>query len=208
MEPLNLTTTLLGRHNAYNVAAASAVLLSCGLPGEQLRAALSQVAQIPGRLERIANDQGAQIVIDYAHTADAIRLLLLSLRELTRGKLILVFGCGGDRDESKRPVMGRMAGLLADAVVLTSDNPRTEAPERILEQIQAGFPPTFSHFQVIADREQAIAAAVNMAHPGDTVVIAGKGHERYQLFNHIAVPFSDHDVVERILSTRQSVALS
>jgi len=155
-KPLDLTTTLIGRHNAYNVAAASAVLLSCGLPGEQLRSALAQVAQIPGRLERVANDHGVQVVIDYAHTADALRLLLLSLRELTRGRLIAVFGCGGDRDESKRPVMGRMAGLLADQVVLTSDNPRTESPQRILEQIQSGFPQSFSHFQVIADREQAI----------------------------------------------------
>jgi UDP-N-acetylmuramoyl-L-alanyl-D-glutamate--2,6-diaminopimelate ligase len=155
---------------------------------------------VPGRLERVPNDNGLTILIDYAHTADAIRLVLLSLREVSRGRVIVVFGCGGDRDQTKRPVMGRMAALLADYVVVTSDNPRSEHPCDIMRQITAGFPPGFRQFDVVEDREQAMTTALSMARPGDTVLIAGKGHEAYQMFDHICVPFSDREVVERWMS--------
>src|SRR6185436_20924898 len=151
---------------------------------------------VPGRLERVANDADINILIDYAHTADAIRMVLLSLRELTRGRVIAVFGCGGNRDQGKRPVMGKMASLLADHVILTSDNPRGEDPLAILQQIKSGFPTGFQHFDIVPDREQAILTALSMARREDTVLIAGKGHEAYQLFDHISVPFSDRDVVE------------
>ena len=203
-----VSTSLLGRHNVHNIAAAATVLLAGGIEPSMIQQGLKAIEMVPGRLERVPNDAGVQLLIDYAHTADALRLVLLSLRELTRGRLLVVFGCGGERDETKRPIMGRMAGLLADHVILTSDNPRKESPQDIIRQIQSGFPPTFQQYQIIPDREQAITVALSSAQPNDTVLIAGKGHETYQIFDHVAVPFSDRDVVERILSTRQSVALS
>ncbi len=203
-----VTTPLLGRHNAWNIVAASTALLALGVAPMAIRDGLAAIEQVPGRLERVPNDAGVNAIIDYAHTADALRLALLSLRELTRGRLIVVFGCGGDRDQSKRPVMGRMASLLADQVVLTSDNPRTEHPLDIIHQIKAGFPQGFRHFEVVTDREQAIMTALSMARRDDTVLIAGKGHEAYQVFNHMSIPFSDREIVERWAGTRQNFALT
>jgi len=198
-----LTSPLLGRHNVSNMAAAAATLLALGVSATAIQRGLSELRPIPGRLERVPHDGNINVLIDYAHTADALRLVLLALRELTRGRLIVVFGCGGNRDETKRPIMGRMASLLADQVLLTSDNPRQEPPLAILRQIQSGFAPGFSQFQVVPEREQAIALGLSMAQPGDTVLIAGKGHESYQIFDHVTIPFSDRDVVGRLLDMRQ-----
>ena len=192
-----LSSPLVGRHNIHNLAAACATCLASGIPATALQQAITNFLQVPGRMERVPNDAGISAVIDYAHTADALRLVLLSLRELVRGRLIVVFGCGGDRDQTKRPQMGQIASLLADAVVLTSDNPRSEDPLDIIHQIKAGFAPGFREYHVLVDREQAILTAFSMARPDDAVLIAGKGHEAYQIFDHIAVPFSDRDVVER-----------
>ncbi len=203
-----ITTPLLGRHNVSNIAAAAAALLASGVAPAAVRDGLAELAHVPGRLERVSPDGELNVIVDYAHTADALRLVLLSLRELTKGRLIAVFGCGGDRDHTKRPVMGRMAALLADHVVLTSDNPRGEAPLDIIHQIKAGFPPGFTKFDVVPDREQAITAALTGARRDDTVLIAGKGHEAYQIFDHVTVPFSDRDVIERWLSTKHSLAVS
>ena len=203
-----ITTPLLGRHNVSNITAAAAALLASGVAPTAVRDGLAELEHVPGRLERIAHDGEANIVVDYAHTADALRLVLLSLRELTKGRLIVAFGCGGNRDQTKRPVMGRLAALLADHVVLTSDNPRSEEPLDIIHQIQAGFPPGFAAFEVVPDREPAITAALSAARREDTVLIAGKGHEAYQVFNHVTVPFSDRDVIERWLSARHSLAVS
>ncbi|MBI3011802.1 MAG: UDP-N-acetylmuramoyl-L-alanyl-D-glutamate--2,6-diaminopimelate ligase, partial [Candidatus Omnitrophica bacterium] len=201
-------TPLLGRHNVWNVAAAATTLLALGIPPAAIREGLAGIDHVPGRLERVPNEAGLQVLIDYAHTADAMRLALRSLRELTRGRLIVVFGCGGNRDTTKRPLMGRMAGLLADHVVLTSDNPRGEDPAQIIQQIKAGFPQGFQQFEVVPDREQAIAAALSVARREDTVLIAGKGHEAYQTFDHISIPFSDREVVERWVGSRHSLVLS
>lgn len=203
-----ITTPLLGRHNVWNLAAAATTLLWLGIPPGAIREGLAGVEQVPGRLERVSNGAEMNILIDYAHTADALRLVLLSLRELTRGRLIVVFGCGGNRDLTKRPVMGKMASLLADHVVLTSDNPRGEDPMEIIRQIQAGFPQGFAQYDVVPDREQAIITALSAARRDDTVLIAGKGHEAYQTFQHVSVPFSDREVVERWVESRHSVAVS
>ncbi len=203
-----LTTSLLGRHNVWNVAAAATTLLALGLSSTAIREGLAMLGQVPGRLEPVPNDAGLHVLIDYAHTADAMRLALLSLRELTRGRLIVVFSCGGNRDQSKRPVMGKMASLLADHVILTSDNPRNEDPGDIVRQIKAGFPSGFDQFNVVLDREQAITTALSRAQRDDTVLIAGKGHEAYQTFEHVAVPFVDREVVERWFAGRHSLALS
>lgn len=203
-----IDTPLLGRHNVWNMAQASTILMSLGIAPLTIRQGLASVESVPGRLERVPNEAGIQVVVDYAHTADALRLALLSLRELTRGRLIVVFGCGGDRDQTKRPVMGKTASLLADRVILTSDNPRTEDPMDIIHQIKSGFTENFQSFDVVADREQAIVSALSIAHRDDTVLIAGKGHESYQIFNHISVPFSDREVVERWTHSHQSVAVA
>ena len=201
-------TPLLGRHNVWNITAAAATLLALGIPAAAVRDGLAAIERVPGRLEWVPNDAGLNVLIDYAHTADALRLALLSLRELNRGRLIVIFGCGGDRDQTKRPVMGRIASLIADHVVLTSDNPRMEAPLDIIHQIKAGFAPAFHQFQITPDREQAITSVLAEAKADDTILIAGKGHEAYQIFDHVSIPFSDRDVVERCLSTRHSLAIS
>jgi UDP-N-acetylmuramoyl-L-alanyl-D-glutamate--2,6-diaminopimelate ligase len=203
-----IRTPLLGRHNVWNLAAATTTLQALGIPITAIQNGLAGLDQVPGRLEHVSPQEEFNILIDYAHTADAMRMVLLSLRELTRGRLIVVFGCGGNRDHTKRPVMGRMASLLADYVVLTSDNPRGEAPQDIINQIKAGFPPGFQNFETISDREHAITAALALARRDDTVLIAGKGHEAYQMFEHVTVPFSDRDVVERWLGARHTVAVS
>ncbi len=203
-----VATPLLGRHNVWNIASAGAALLAFGIKPSAIRDGLARIAHVPGRLERVPNDLGVNVVIDYAHTADAIRLALLSLREFTRGRLIVVFGCGGNRDQTKRPVMGKMAALMADYAILTSDNPRGEDPMEIIRQIQAGFPGGYEAFDVIPDREQAIVSALAMAQRDDTVLIAGKGHEAYQTFDRVTVPFADRDVVERWTAARHSVAVS
>jgi UDP-N-acetylmuramoyl-L-alanyl-D-glutamate--2,6-diaminopimelate ligase len=193
-----LQSPLVGRHNVGNVVAACAASLSVGIPVSAVQQGVAQFLQVPGRMERVANEAGLLTVIDYAHTADALRLVLLSLRELVRGRLIVVFGCGGDRDQTKRPEMGKLASLLANEVVLTSDNPRSEDPRDIIHQIKAGFVPGFRDFHVEVDREQAIRWALSMARSEDAVLVAGKGHEAYQIFDHVTVPFSDRDVVERV----------
>ncbi len=205
---LPLSAPLLGRHNVSNITAAAAALMALEISPAAVRDGLSSVATVPGRLEQVANETGINILIDYAHTADALRMVLASLRELTRGRLIVMFGCGGNRDKSKRPVMGKVASLLADHVVLTSDNPRSEDPMEIIAQIQGGFAPSFTEFQVVPNREQAIATALQAAKPDDTVLIAGKGHEAYQIFENVSIPFVDKDVVERWLHPKPTVTVS
>jgi len=203
-----IATPMLGRHNVWNIAAAATTLLAMGVKSSAIREGLAAIDGVPGRLERVANDAGVNVVIDYAHTADALRLALLSLREISRGRIVVVFGCGGNRDQTKRPIMGKMASLLADHVILTSDNPRNEEPVDIIHQIKAGFPAGFAQFDVIPDREQAIVSALAQARRDDTVLIAGKGHEAYQTFDHVTVPFSDRDVVERWAGAHHTLALS
>ena len=203
-----ISTTLLGRHNASNIAAAAATLLALGLSPNAVRDGLAAFSAVPGRLECVPNDADLHLVIDYAHTADAMRLALLSLREMTRGRLIVVFGCGGNRDQTKRPAMGKIASLLADQIVVTSDNPRGERPLDIIHQIKAGFHPGFQQFEVVPDREQAITTALASARRDDTILIAGKGHEVYQSFENVCVPFSDREVVERWVASHHSLALS
>jgi len=204
---LPIESPLLGQHNIINIMLAASTLLALGLPISAIKRGLAALDQIPGRLERVPNDADINILIDYAHTADALRIALRSLRDLCTGKLIVVFGCGGDRDRTKRPAMGRIASLLADHVVLTSDNPRGENPSSIIQSIQSGFRHGFNDFEVIPDREQAIVSALSSAKVNDTVLIAGKGHEAYQIFNNISVPFLDRDVVGRWITSRQSVAM-
>jgi UDP-N-acetylmuramoyl-L-alanyl-D-glutamate--2,6-diaminopimelate ligase len=183
---------LLGDFNVSNALGASAVALGLGRPFDEVVERLCAAPQVSGRMERLAI-RPAVILRDYAHTPDALERALGALRPLTPGRLVVVFGCGGDRDRGKRPVMGRIAVSLADVAVITSDNPRTEDPERIMDDVEQGMG-TAPH-QRVADRREAIAAALRIAAPGDTVLLAGKGHETYQVIGTEKVPFDEREIV-------------
>ena len=203
---LSLRSPLVGAHNLDNLLFAAATLGSQGLALEAIGEALACVRGAPGRLERIEGAPGVAVLVDYAHTPDALASALRALRSLTPGRLVVVFGCGGDRDRSKRPLMGRAAGEGADLVVITSDNPRTEVPSAILDEIvpgtvSSGIPrvapdalrSTRSGFVTEVDRRAAIELALRAAQPGDTVLIAGKGHEDYQILGTQKVHFDDRE---------------
>ncbi len=185
----------------YNVSNALAALAACGAMGIDLRMmtdALAGVTAVRGRMEPVPNNRGLRVFVDYAHTDDALVNVLEMIREITPGRVLLVFGCGGDRDRGKRPKMGAVAARGADHVFVTSDNPRGEDPESILRDIVSGFEGR-SNYTEIVDRESAIAEALKTARPDDTVLIAGKGHENYQEFSHTIVPFDDVEVARRIM---------
>jgi UDP-N-acetylmuramoyl-L-alanyl-D-glutamate--2,6-diaminopimelate ligase len=188
---------LIGR---FNVANSMAALAAATVMGVNLRSAILSLArspQVPGRLELVPAKRQFQIFVDYAHTDDALRNVLKTLRELKPRKLIVVFGCGGDRDRKKRPLMGRVADELADYAIITSDNPRKESPDAIISEVEKGF--RSAHYEKIVERAEAIRHAVAMAQPRDLVLIAGKGHEKYQEFADHTVPFDDLQVARHAL---------
>jgi UDP-N-acetylmuramoyl-L-alanyl-D-glutamate--2,6-diaminopimelate ligase len=174
-----LHSPLPGRFNVYNVLAALAAALAQGVPLDTAAAAIESAGQVPGRFESVDAGQPFAVLVDYAHTPDSLENVLTAARQLTAGTLAVVFGCGGDRDRGKRPLMGRIAARLADDVYVTSDNPRSEPPEAILAEIVGGIPRPVA---CLVDRREAIHAAIAAAKPGDVVVIAGKGHEQGQEF--------------------------
>ncbi|HQR47659.1 MAG TPA: UDP-N-acetylmuramoyl-L-alanyl-D-glutamate--2,6-diaminopimelate ligase, partial [Thermoanaerobaculia bacterium] len=197
-----LRSPLLGRPNAENLLAAAAAGLALGLPGPEIVRALAQVDRIPGRLERVPNARGLHVLVDYAHKPGALEGVLLTARELaktTSGRVLVVFGCGGDRDKGKRADMGKIAAMLADDVVVTSDNPRSEHPEAILGDIRAGVQAAGKPATFVVDRREAIAEALRRARPGDVVLIAGKGHETEQVLSDRRVPFDDREVAASLL---------
>lgn len=183
---------LLGRFNACNVLAVLATLLVSDVSLQQAVNAIAKIGAISGRMQQLGGGKQPLVVIDYAHTPDALEKVLMVLREQTRGRLFCVFGCGGNRDAGKRPLMGEAASRLADSVVVTSDNPRHENPADIITAIVAGMR---GDYRIEPDRAAAIALAVNMAKPGDIVLVAGKGHEDYQEIADVRHPFSDQQVV-------------
>lgn len=185
---------LLGLFNVPNLLVAAAVGMVAGFAASRTARALSEAGTVPGRMERLDGPPGVSVVLDYAHKPEALRGALYACRDLTPGRVIVVFGCGGDRDRGKRPLMGRIAALGADIVMVTSDNPRTEDPDAIIEEIVAGIPPE-AVFQVESDRRKAIAAALAEARAGDLILIAGKGHERYQIIGTDRLPFDDREAV-------------
>jgi UDP-N-acetylmuramoyl-L-alanyl-D-glutamate--2,6-diaminopimelate ligase len=193
---LRISSPLLGRFNVDNLVGAAAAGLALGLTEDEVAAGCAAVARVPGRLERVEAGQPYPIVVDYAHTEDALRRLLLAIRDLTDRKIILVFGCGGDRDRGKRAPMGKVAGTLADIAIATSDNPRSEDPEAILADVEVGLIDSgATKYLKVADRREAIRTAVDRANPGTIVVIAGKGHERIQVIGKRSIPFDDREVV-------------
>jgi UDP-N-acetylmuramoyl-L-alanyl-D-glutamate--2,6-diaminopimelate ligase len=192
---------LIGRHNVVNALAAVATALQHGLSLDQIRQGLENLAPVPGRLERVDQGQPFELFVDYAHTDDALRHVLTTLRELTRGRLLLAFGCGGSRDTGKRAKMGQVAAELADFTWITSDNPRKESPFAIACCIEDGFRQAGSNqYQVELDRRRAIDGLLRVARPGDTLLIAGKGHETYQEFSDIVVPFDDRTCARETLA--------
>ena len=198
--PLEIRTPLIGRFNVQNLLAALGAGLALGVPKDALVRGLGSLRGVPGRLERVVAGQDFTVIVDYAHTDDALKNLLETVRELRPRRLITVFGCGGDRDRTKRPLMGAVASRLSDVVILTSDNPRSEPPEAILEEIRRGIPQTRSaDVHAIVDRREAITKALEMGREGAVVVIAGKGHESYQQIRDRAVPFDDRQVARDIL---------
>jgi UDP-N-acetylmuramoyl-L-alanyl-D-glutamate--2,6-diaminopimelate ligase len=197
---LEVNSPLAGRYNASNLAAAVATAVSLGVSPERAAAGAASLAGVPGRLERVDQGQPFDVWVDYAHTEDALAHLLGAVREMTAGRVLLVFGCGGDRDRAKRPRMGAVAGAGADLVYATSDNPRSEDPLAILEEMRPGLAGAEARFE--PDRAQAIRMAVENARAGDAVVIAGKGHEAVQVIGERAVPFDDRQVAAAALEER------
>ncbi len=207
---LHVRSKLVGRPNVYNILAAAATATALDLPFDAIERGIQNLEGVPGRFEVVSRAaDGVTVVVDYAHTDDALRNLLDTARPLTRGRLITVFGCGGDRDRTKRPLMGAVAGRLSDIIVITSDNPRSEDPARIIEDVQRGLTAdtrrgAAQRQLAIADRRAAIARAIEIARPGDLVLIAGKGHEKYQVIGDRVLPFDDVAVAQEALAKRRT----
>ena len=195
---LNIATPLIGLHNVCNLASAVTAALASGIPAPAILKALRTPVQVPGRLERIDLPEGAAAFVDYAHTDDALERVLGALRPLCKGKLIAVFGCGGDRDRTKRPRMAEVCGRLADLTILTSDNPRTEPPEAIIAEAETGFPKG-CRYETEPDRPAAIRRAVECCAPGDILLVAGKGHETSQEINGIKYHMDDRELIREAM---------
>ena len=194
---------LIGEHNAYNLLAIYTTAICLGMPKEETLVALSALGQAPGRLENLRGPKGISVVVDYAHTPDALENVLKTLRAIApERQLICLFGCGGDRDRTKRPEMAKVAETLADRLVVTSDNPRTEEPQAIIDEIIAGLSPaSMAKTLVIADRQQAIRTAILTAPENATILLAGKGHETYQIIGKEKRHFDEKEIVNDIFKT-------
>ncbi len=191
-----LTTKITGIFNVYNMLAAIGAAQAENIPAEIIKAALENFKSVPGRFERIYAEVPFAVIVDYAHTPDGVENVLKTARQIVKNKIITVFGCGGDRDNTKRPIMGRLAAELSDVVIATSDNPRTENPEKILREIEIGIREKIGAktFEIIADRRAAIFRAIEIAQADDVVMILGKGHENYQILNSGTIHFDDREV--------------
>ena len=217
---LHLRSPLVGRPNVYNVLASAAAAVALDLPSDAIERGVANLSGVPGRFQVVSNgSDDLTVIVDYAHTDDALRNLLETARSLAPGRLLTVFGCGGDRDRTKRPLMGAVAGRLSDLVVVTSDNPRTEDPAAIIEEILRGMPAPGERVvqaagarrtvfgpdvHTVADRRAAIEQAIELAGPGDVVIVAGKGHEKYQVIGDRVLAFDDAEVAREALARRRS----
>lgn len=196
---LEIDSSLLGRANLLNILAATATAAELEIPPAKIRSGLHSLTVVPGRFQKIDEGQPFLVIVDYAHTDDALRNVLEAAREFARKRLIVVFGCGGERDRTKRPVMGEVAGRLSDLAVLTSDNPRGEDPIMIMNDVLVGLQRTGRAYIAEVNREVAIRKALAEAREGDVVILAGKGHETYQLLKDRTVPFDDRQVAREVL---------
>jgi UDP-N-acetylmuramoyl-L-alanyl-D-glutamate--2,6-diaminopimelate ligase len=209
---LHVRSKLVGRPNVYNILAAVSTATALGLPLAAIERGIETLDGVPGRFQVVSGGRDdVTVVVDYAHTDDALRNLLETARPLSPGRLITVFGCGGDRDRTKRPLMGAVAGRLSDLIVITSDNPRSEDPARIIEEIQRGITPDTrkdrgQRVLALVDRRAAIDKAIALAQPGDVVLVAGKGHEKYQVIGARVLPFDDVAVAREALARRRTTS--
>ena len=207
--PVRIASRLVGRPNLYNLLAAIATGVALDLPIDAIERGLHNLEGVPGRFQVVSSaDDDISVVVDYAHTDDALKNLLETARALSTGRMVTVFGCGGDRDRTKRPLMGAVAGRMSDVVVVTSDNPRSEDPARIIEEVLRGIPRSqVNGPQVLAivDRGEAVARAIDLARPGDLVIVAGKGHEKTQVIGDRELPFDDVLISEAALARRRQV---
>lgn len=203
-DKVRVALRLPGRFNLVNALCAAGCAVAVGMDVATIAEGLEAAQPVRGRFERVEEGQDFGVVVDYAHTPEGLRNILASVRELTAGRLLCVFGCGGDRDRSKRPLMGGVAAQLADIVIVTSDNPRSEPPSAIIDDILEGITGTRAQVHVEPDRRKAIQLAVSMCRTGDMVVIAGKGHETYQIFADRKVHFDDYEEAQRALRDRLS----
>lgn len=202
---LELSSPLLGKSNAYNVMAAVATGVALDVPFAEIEQGVRGLSSVPGRMEVVSTlSDDITVVVDFAHTDDALRGLLETVRPLCTGKLVTVFGCGGNRDASKRPLMGAVSEKLSDRTVVTSDNPRFEDPLAIIADIQSGCSRSNSTWSVVVDRKEAIAKSIRDAGEGDFVVVAGKGHERHQVFGNRQLPFEDVSIARAALAWRRN----
>ncbi|MBI3819600.1 MAG: UDP-N-acetylmuramoyl-L-alanyl-D-glutamate--2,6-diaminopimelate ligase [Planctomycetes bacterium] len=198
---VKISSPFLGAYNVQNILAAASAALALGVAPEAIVSGIETIGMVPGRLERVDGGRAYRVFVDYAHTPDGLRRVLQTLRPLTRRKLTVVFGCGGDRDRGKRPIMGAVAAENADKVVITSDNPRSEKPESIVKDIMGGIGKEYSSkITVELDRRRAIGIAVDGARPGDVILLAGKGHETYQIIGDDTFPFDDRIIAREALS--------
>jgi len=216
---LEIRSRLVGDFNIHNILAAVAVGVALEIPPSSIQRGIANVQGIPGRMESIENNRGIHIFVDFAHTPDALTRVLRFLNREARGRIITLFGCGGDRDRGKRPLMGQVAAKYSDLIVLTSDNPRSEDPLAILADIEKGLEGcayskvdsnqvltsvTKKLYTVVADRREAIRVALSWSQPGDVLLLAGKGHESYQIIGNERIPFDDRQEVRRALTETKS----
>jgi len=198
---VNLRTQLIGNHNVYNLLACIAWAIKEGLELPVIKSAIEKFSFVPGRLERIDSRADFAVFVDYAHTEDALSNVLGFLRQIASGRIIVVFGCGGERDKTKRPKMGKVVSELADYAIITNDNPRSEDPDEIIAAIRNGI--AKNNYCVILDRREAIVQALSIAKSGDIVLIAGKGHEDYQILKDKTIHFDDREVTRECLAARK-----
>ncbi|MCC8097774.1 MAG: UDP-N-acetylmuramoyl-L-alanyl-D-glutamate--2,6-diaminopimelate ligase [Eubacterium sp.] len=195
----NVNFKIPGEFSVYNALGAVGSALCSGVPMETIVEALGNIKGVPGRIQNVAEGRDFNVFVDYAHTPDGVLNIIKSVRAFTKGRVITVFGCGGDRDRTKRPIMGEISAKLSDYSVITSDNPRTEEPMDIIKEIEVGVKPVTDKYEILVSRKDAIYRAIEMAKPGDSVIIAGKGHEDYEIFKDKTIHFDDAEVAREAL---------
>ena len=202
-EKVHFDIPVPGRFTVYNALGVIGAAIGLKIPMEAIQKALGNLKGVPGRIQSIPNDKGIGVYVDYSHTPDSLENIITSVREFTTGKIITIFGCGGDRDRTKRPIMGDISARLGDFTVITSDNPRTEDPQAIVDEVETGVEPVTDKYIKLTDRREAIYYAINMAKAGDSVIIAGKGHESYQIFPDRTIHFDDAEEAADALAKKE-----
>ncbi|RJP61553.1 MAG: UDP-N-acetylmuramyl-tripeptide synthetase, partial [Candidatus Auribacter fodinae] len=203
-QPVNIQIPLLGIHNVYNTLAAIGAAYTLGADFDQLRDKLYTFKGVPGRLNKIEAARNFSVYVDYAHTDDALKQVILTIKKVHEGRVIVLFGCGGDRDRTKRPLMGTTVCKYADYAIITSDNPRSENPLAIIEDIKKGF--WKDNYCIEPDRKSAIKLGLDLCKKGDVLLVAGKGHEKYQIIGDVLYPFDDEQIIKEYLRGTESCA--